>query len=59
MYGFKDEDKIVNFLQENIQKKLSSEPAILEKIDTYIVPPGLGNQSGVLGALALAQRAQA
>lgn len=28
---------------------------ILEEIDTYIVPPGLGNLAGVLGAIALAQ----
>jgi len=32
-------------------------PAILENIDTYIVPPKLGNRSGVLGAIALAQQA--
>ncbi len=32
-------------------------PAILDHIDTYIVPPGLGNQSGVLGAIALAMEA--
>ena len=30
-------------------------PAILQNIDEYIVPPGLGGQAGVLGALALAQ----
>jgi fructokinase len=32
-------------------------PAILEAIDSYIVPPALGAQAGVLGALALAERA--
>lgn len=30
-------------------------PAILENIDHYIVPPGLGTRSGVLGAIALAR----
>lgn len=29
-------------------------PTILENMDTYIVSPGLGNRSGMLGALALA-----
>jgi fructokinase len=32
-------------------------PAILEEIDTYIVPPALGGQAGVLGAIALAEQA--
>jgi fructokinase len=32
-------------------------PAILENIQTYVVPPGLGNRAGVAGALALAQQA--
>lgn len=32
-------------------------PAILEHIDEYIVPPMLGNQAGMLGALVVAMRA--
>jgi hypothetical protein len=30
---------------------------ITQNIDDYIVLPGLGNRSGVLGALALAEQA--
>ena len=31
--------------------------AILDHIDDYIVPPGLGTRSGILGAFALAEQA--
>jgi len=33
-------------------------PEILEDIDRYILPPGLGKQAGVLGAIALAIEAE-
>jgi fructokinase len=31
-------------------------PLILERIEEFIVPPGLGDRSGVLGAIALAEQ---
>ena len=43
-------------VQELLKRYLQA-PAILEEIDSYIVPPALGNRAGVLGAIALAQRA--
>ena len=32
-------------------------PVILENIESYVVSPGLGNRSGMLGAIALAEQA--
>jgi fructokinase len=33
-----------------------SSKSLMEHIDEYIVPPGLGNQSGSMGAIALAMQ---
>jgi len=45
-------EKTLGYLNGYVQS-----PAILDHIDTYIVPPGLGNRAGVLGAIALAMEA--
>ena len=44
--------KTIDYLAGYVQS-----PAILERIDSYIVTPGLGNQAGVLGAMALGMAA--
>jgi fructokinase len=43
--------KVLTLLNGYVQS-----PAILEQIDTYIVPPGLGHKAGILGAIALAEQ---
>jgi fructokinase len=43
-------------VQELLNDYLQS-PLLQQEIDTYIVPPALGNRAGVLGAIALAQEA--
>ena len=43
--------KVQALLNEYVQA-----PEILDQIDAYIVPPGLGSLAGVLGAIALAER---
>ena len=49
--------KVRRKVQELLNGYVASK-SILEHIDSYIVPPGLGNQSGSLGAIGLAMQMQ-
>jgi len=44
-------ERVVKLLNGYVQS-----PAILNDIDSFIIPPSLGNRSGILGEIALAQR---
>ena len=56
--GIMQRSNLFPLIRLKVMEKLNGyvqSASILENIDAYIVPPGLGNRSGVLGALALAQ----
>jgi fructokinase len=58
--GVMEQPQLFPLVRAKVQKYLNGyvqDPAILSDIDSYIVPPGLGNQAGVLGAIALGARA--
>jgi fructokinase len=60
--GVMSQPHLFPLVRQRVQALLNGyvqSPAIIADIDSYIVPPGLGNQAGVLGAIALAQRAVA
>jgi fructokinase len=57
--GVMSHAELFGLIRRDVQQLLNNyvqSPAILQNIDAYIVPPGLGNRSGVLGAMALAQQ---
>jgi fructokinase len=58
--GVMDQDQLFPLVRKKVQKLLNdyiSAREIIEHIDRYIIPPQLGAQAGVLGAIALAQQA--
>lgn len=58
--GVMNQSQLFPLIRQEVQALLNGYvqvPAILQQIDSYIVPPGLGSRAGVLGALALAEQA--
>jgi fructokinase len=59
--GIMQQRRVFPLVRRRVQELLNGYlhvPEILDQIDDYIVPPGLGNRAGVLGAILLAQRAE-
>jgi len=57
--GVMDQPQLFPLVRRKVQDLLNGyvqAPDILNEIDGYIVPPGLGKRAGVLGAIALARK---
>jgi fructokinase len=58
--GMMQQAHLFPFIRRKVRERLAGyvqAKEILEQTDRYIVPPKLGNQAGILGGIALAERA--
>lgn len=58
--GVMEQPRLFPLVRRKVQELLNGyvqAPQVLDDVDAYIVPPGLGKRAGVLGAIALAERA--
>ena len=57
--GVMEQEQLLGMVRSQVQTKLNAYlavPKITSEIEDYIVSPGLGNKSGIMGAFALAQQ---
>jgi fructokinase len=56
--GVMDQPALLPLIRQRLGELLAGyvkSPEVLERLDSYVVAPGLGNRAGLLGAVALAQ----
>ena len=58
--GVMEQKQLFPLIRSQVRQQMSTYlkvPKIMDEIDTYIVPPKLGNKAGIMGAFVLAQQA--